>query len=174
MTTAVLGWLSRPPSKRDVEELRRQPVLRRHLPGRDLEDLRPGRASSYYAHPAAKAKPPTGATTSTSQTGATGASASASTGSTGTTWSSPATQTGTTSPPSGPTTPAKRTHHSALDGDERRRGNGGHLRRHRLPRAGHADLLGVGGLFARSSRSSSPRHGQEEKRSRWRRRKRGS
>ena len=37
-----------------------------------------------------------------------------------------------------------------------------HLRRHRLPGAGHADLLGARRLLAGQGRSSSPRDGQEE------------
>ena len=38
----------------------------------------------------------------------------------------------------------------------------GHLRRHRLPGAGHADLLGAGRLLAGPGRPASPRDGQEE------------
>ncbi len=37
-----------------------------------------------------------------------------------------------------------------------------HLRRHRLPGAGHADLVGARRLLAGQGRSSSPRDGQEE------------
>ena len=38
----------------------------------------------------------------------------------------------------------------------------GHLRRHRLPGAGHADRLGAGRLLARRGRPAPPRDGQEE------------
>ena len=38
----------------------------------------------------------------------------------------------------------------------------GHLRRHRLPGAGHADLVGAGRLQPGQGRSASPRDGQEE------------
>ena len=38
----------------------------------------------------------------------------------------------------------------------------GHLRRHRLPGAGHADLVGAGRLLAGQGRSLPPRDGQEE------------
>ena len=45
----------------------------------------------------------------------------------------------------------------------------GHLRRHRLPGAGDADLAGAGRLLARPRRPAAPRHGQEEGRGHGRR-----
>ena len=50
------------------------------------------------------------------------------------------------------------------DAPARRRHHRADVRRHRLPRAGHADRAGARGLLARRRRSPPPRDGQEEAR----------